>query len=220
MSTPRRHLNATVLPDGTVLVTGGISGGGELNNVSTGVHQAEVGPGHQRGPRWRATRSRAPTLVSLMVDGTVLSGASGDAFIPGTTTQHPAQRNHEIFRPPYLFKGARPTIASRRTGHGATFTVTTANAAQTRRCAGSASRSPTRSTNARATGSTSATASGVQAGAIQPQPDAARHHVPTSSTATRAVQRAHHPDPVAAQRTRGISVPPAVPRARITAAPG
>jgi hypothetical protein len=135
MSTPRRHLNATVLPDGTVLVTGGISGGGELNNVSTGVHQAEV---------WDPATNEWTTLASntitrayhsvslLMVDGTVLSGASGDAFIPGTTTQYPAQRNHEIFRPPYLFKGARPTIASAPStvGYGATFTVTTANAAQ------------------------------------------------------------------------------------------
>lgn len=34
MSTARRHLNATVLPDGTVLVTGGTSGGG-FNDVTS-----------------------------------------------------------------------------------------------------------------------------------------------------------------------------------------
>ena len=135
MSTRRRHLNATVLPDGTVLVTGGISGGGELNDVSTGVHQAEVwNPGSNQ---WTTLASNTVTrayhsVALLMVDGTVLSGASGDAFVPGTGTPYPAERNHEIFHPPYLFKGARPTMASAPSavGYGATFTVTTANAAQ------------------------------------------------------------------------------------------
>ena len=135
MGTPRRHLNATVLPDGTVLVTGGISGGGELNDVTSGVHEAEL---------WDPATNEWTTLASntitrayhsvslLMVDGTVLSGASGDAFIPGTGTPYPAQRNHEIFHPPYLFKGARPTIADAPSsvGYGGSFTVTTANAAQ------------------------------------------------------------------------------------------
>jgi len=79
------------------------------------------------------TITRAYHSVSLlMVDGTVLSGASGDAFVPGTATPYPAERNHEIFHPPYLFRGARPTIAAApaTVGYGATFTVTTANAAQ------------------------------------------------------------------------------------------
>jgi hypothetical protein len=136
MSIRRRHLNATVLPDGTVLVTGGISGGGGLNNLEgTGVHEAEV---------WDPATNQWTTLASntitrayhsvslLMVDGTVLSGASGDAFVPGTNTPYPPQRNHEIFHPPYLFKGARPTIADAppTVGYGNTFTITTPNAAQ------------------------------------------------------------------------------------------
>ena len=136
MATRRRHLNATVLPDGTVLVTGGISGGGELNNMNgTGVKAAEL---------WDPATNEWTTLASqqvtrayhsvslLMKDGTVLSGASGDAFVPGTGEPYPAERNHEIFRPPYLFKGARPTIAAApsEVAYGATFTVTTPNAAQ------------------------------------------------------------------------------------------
>jgi len=136
MGTRRRHLNATVLPDGRVLVTGGISGGGELNNMNgTGVKAAEL---------WDPATNEWTTLASqqvtrayhsvslLMKDGTVLSGASGDAFVPGTGEPYPAERNHEIFRPPYLFKGARPTIASAPSdvAYGATFTVTTPNAGQ------------------------------------------------------------------------------------------
>jgi hypothetical protein len=136
MIAPRRHLNATVLPDGTVLVTGGISGGGGLNNLNgTGVHEAEVW--NPATNEWTTLASAAITrayhsVALLMVDGTVLSGASGDAFVPTTTTPYPAERNHEIFHPPYLFKGARPTIAAAPStvGYGETFTVTTANAAQ------------------------------------------------------------------------------------------
>jgi hypothetical protein len=62
----------------------------------------------------------------------VLHGASGDANVPLTTTPYPRQSNHEIFRPPYLFKGARPTITntSKTVNYGETFTVTTPNAAQ------------------------------------------------------------------------------------------
>ena len=41
MHFPRRHLNATILPDGQVLVTGGTSAGG-FNTISGAVHAAEV----------------------------------------------------------------------------------------------------------------------------------------------------------------------------------
>jgi hypothetical protein len=74
--------------------------------------------------------------VSLLLpDGTVLHGASGDALAAqpgGGTVEVPPQRNHEIFSPPYLFKGARPTITSAPStvSYGETFTVATPNAAQ------------------------------------------------------------------------------------------
>ena len=134
MSSPRRHLNATVLPDGQVLVTGGVSGGG-FNEVSTGVRAAEIwDPGTNE---WTTLASSAVTrayhsVSILLTDGTVLHGASGDANVPGTGTPYPAQRSHEIFRPPYLFKGARPEIADApaSVGYGQTFTVTTSAAAQ------------------------------------------------------------------------------------------
>jgi hypothetical protein len=134
MSAPRRHLNSTILPDGQVLITGGTRGGGFVNiNEGLAVKAAEI---------WNPTTGEWTTLASnsrmrvyhsvslLMPDGTVLHGASGDA-LAGTAVV-PPQRNHEIFSPPYLFKGARPTITSApaSTGYGQTFAVATPNAAQ------------------------------------------------------------------------------------------
>jgi galactose oxidase len=131
----RRQLNATILPDGKVLVTGGTSAGG-FNTLSGAVRAAEVWNPQTGAWTQLAGNSvdRAYHSVSLLLpDGTVLHGASGDANVPLTTQPYPAQRNHEIFRPPYLFKGARPTVTSlskTTVGYGETFTVTTAAAAQ------------------------------------------------------------------------------------------
>jgi hypothetical protein len=139
MRYPRRHLNATILPDGQVLVTGGTSAGG-FNTLAGAVHAAESWD-PQTG-HWTTLASntidRAYHSVSLLLpNGTVLHGASGDASVPGTEPNagqaYPAQRNHEIFRPPYLYKGVRPTISSLSKStvtYGETFTVTTPYAAQ------------------------------------------------------------------------------------------
>ena len=134
MRSPRRHHTANVLPDGQVLVTGGVSGGG-FNNVNTGVRAAEIWDPATND--WTTLASSAVTrayhgVSILMPDGTVLHGASGDADIPGTGTPYPAQRSHEIFRPPYLFKGARPEISGAPAGvsYGESFNVTTPAAAQ------------------------------------------------------------------------------------------
>jgi hypothetical protein len=134
MAQPRRHLNATVLPDGTVLVTGGVSGGG-FNDIASAVHAAELWD-----PATNDWTALAPNAIDrgyhsvslLLPDGTVLHGASGDANVPGTSTKYPAQRNHEIFHPPYLFRGARPVIsdAPADVTYGSPFHVTTPNAAQ------------------------------------------------------------------------------------------
>ena len=131
----RRHLNATILPDGQVLVTGGTSAGG-FNTLSGAVHAAEVWS-PQTG-HWTQLASntidRAYHSVSLLLpDATVLHGASGDANVPNSAEPYPKQANHEIFRPPYLFKGARPTITSLSKStvtYGEKFTVTTSYAAQ------------------------------------------------------------------------------------------
>ena len=134
MSSPRRHHTATVLPDGQVLVTGGVSGGG-FNNEPTGVRAAEIW--NPSTNDWTVLASNAVnrayhSVSILMPDGTVLHGASGDANIPGTSNPYPARRSHEIFSPPYLFKGARPAVtdAPATVSYGQDFTVTTPAAGQ------------------------------------------------------------------------------------------
>jgi hypothetical protein len=121
MSAPRRQINATLLADGSVLVTGGLYGDG-FNTRETAVYSAEI---------WNPTTERFTTMASmarprwyhstvvLLPDGRILS-AGGDDNPSG-----------EVFSPPYLFKGTRPTITSVPGGvtYGQTFFVGTPNAA-------------------------------------------------------------------------------------------
>jgi hypothetical protein len=134
MSVPRRHLNSTILPDGQVLITGGTRGGGFVSiDPSLATTAAE---------EWNPSTNQWTTLASnsvmrvyhsvsiLLPDATVLHGASGNAMTG--TVPVPDEPNHEIFSPPYLFKGARPTItgAPASVGYGQSFAVATPNAAQ------------------------------------------------------------------------------------------
>jgi hypothetical protein len=138
MSNPRRHLNSTVLPDGQVLITGGTRGGGFVDiNEADATKAAEIW--NPKNGQW-TTLASASTMrvyhsVSLLLpDGTVLHGASGDAdtFIGAQRVPVPPERSHEIFSPPYLFKGSRPTITSvpATVTWTQTFSVATPNAAQ------------------------------------------------------------------------------------------
>ena len=120
MAFARRQLNATILPDGKVLVTGGTSGPG-FNNINTAVFAAEIwDPATEN---WTTMASaQIPRLyhsaVVLLPDGRLLS-TGGNGF---TQT--------EIYEPPYLFKGARPTIISAPTtvSYEQTFFVETPDA--------------------------------------------------------------------------------------------
>jgi hypothetical protein len=136
MSAPRRHLNSTILPDGQVLITGGTRGGGFVNtDDNLAAKNAEI---------WNPSTNQWTTLAPnqkmrvyhsvsmLLPNGTVLHGASGDAIGGDGVTPVFPERNHEIFSPPYLFKGARPAITSATptVSYGGTITVATPNAAQ------------------------------------------------------------------------------------------
>ncbi|NMO18157.1 DUF1929 domain-containing protein [Pyxidicoccus fallax] len=117
MSTARRQHNATILPDGRVLVTGGSRGSG-FDNSGSPVRHAEVyDPATNRWTRLASNTVyrgyHATTL--LLPDGRVMS-AGGRRV-----------RTAEVYSPPYLFKGARPVVSSApgTVTPGTSFTVST-----------------------------------------------------------------------------------------------
>jgi hypothetical protein len=124
----RRQMNATLLPDGSVLVTGGTSGSG-FTNPAGAVHTAEIW--HPGTGAWTSVASNAVTRVYhgaalLLPDGRVLYTGSGDAT--GVTDE----KNYELFSPPYLFNGARPAITGAlpaRVAYGQTLKVETPDGA-------------------------------------------------------------------------------------------
>ena len=129
MAQPRRQLNATLLPDGRVLATGGTSSPG-FTDPAGAVHAAEVwDPDTGNWTTWasnRVTRVYHSATI-LLPDARILHAGSGD---DGGTL--PRELNAEIFSPPYLFRGARPTItgAPVAVGYGQQFFVATPDAAR------------------------------------------------------------------------------------------
>jgi hypothetical protein len=124
MAYPRTQHQLTVLPDGTVLATGG-SRNSDVNDRANAVLAAEI---------WDPTTETWHTLSSgvvprlyhssaiLLPDGRVEIGGGGhpgDFGIP--------EYRSEIFSPPYLFRGARPTITSApsQASYGQSFFVAT-----------------------------------------------------------------------------------------------
>jgi galactose oxidase-like protein/Kelch motif protein len=125
----RRLANGTVLPDGTVLVTGG-SSSALFNDAAGAVLAAEAWDPATGG--WATMASmQVPRLYHstalLLPDGRVLSMGGGR---PKAAHGGQNNTNGEIFSPPYLFKGPRPTITSApaSVGYGQTFTVQTPDA--------------------------------------------------------------------------------------------
>jgi Domain of unknown function (DUF1929)/Divergent InlB B-repeat domain len=134
MAIGRRQTTAIILADGTVLVTGGTSQCGFTNEAGA-VFAAELwNPAPAPLGAWTTMANASVVRVYhsttvLLADGRVLSVGSGDG---GGVTQ---QYMYEIFSPPYLFKGARPTynLASNAIHYGVPFTVTTPNGASIRK---------------------------------------------------------------------------------------
>jgi Domain of unknown function (DUF1929)/Bacterial Ig domain/Glyoxal oxidase N-terminus/Kelch motif len=128
MAYPRSFLNLTMLPDGTVLATGGETdkNGGD---ISKAVYAAEL---------WSPQTQTWSTMASmhtpreyhgtalLLPDGRVLESGMGADF--GNV---PDEKSAEFYSPPYLFKGARPTIsqAPSQIQYGSNFFVGTPDAA-------------------------------------------------------------------------------------------
>lgn len=131
MASARRQTNLTILPDGTVLVTGGTSRCG-FNDETGAVFAAELWD--PATGQWTTMASAAVVrsyhaTTALLPDGRVLSTGNGEG---GGGSR---QRSYEVFSPPYLFKGARPTydLGSTSVHYGQSFTVSTPDAAAIRK---------------------------------------------------------------------------------------
>jgi hypothetical protein len=130
MAFTRRQMNATILPDGKVLATGGTSSPG-FNDATGSVYAAEMwDPATETWTTMASMQERRlyHSTAVLLPDGRVLSAGGGQPAGGPGDSDHPTA---EIYSPPYLFRGARPTITSApdSAGYGQTFFVQTPNAA-------------------------------------------------------------------------------------------
>jgi hypothetical protein len=133
MAFARRHHNLTVLPTGEVLATGGVGTDGvndpnDFNDLDVPVRAAELW--NPTTGAWTTQASNAVTrgyhgTSLLLPDGRVLNAGSGEG------AGAPSEKNFELFTPPYLLRGARPTISSApaSAGYGVTIQVATPQAA-------------------------------------------------------------------------------------------
>lgn len=105
MSFRRRQHNLTVLPDGTVLATGGNSSGADLIDMNSNVYTSELwDPANQT---WTSISSSSKirqyhSAAILLPDGRVFTGGGG--ICGDCASLGYLEKNMEIFTPPYLFK--------------------------------------------------------------------------------------------------------------------
>ncbi len=136
----RRQHNATLLPDGTVLVTGGTQGNG---GESGGFNDLTIGAPIRAAELWNPKTEKWTLLAEesvdrcyhstavLLPDATVLSAGGGEYSPKNDGHENAAKDSHkdaQIFSPPYLFRaGTRPKItkAPDEVEYGKAFEVET-----------------------------------------------------------------------------------------------
>jgi hypothetical protein len=126
MAYARSFQNLTLLPDGTVLT---VAGDATLDGVdyAHSVLNAELW-----SPNTKTWRTLAPQQDGRLYHGDAVLLLDGRVLVAGSGRVGPApQFSGEIFSPPYLFKGPRPTISSApaAAGYGSNFFVGTPDAA-------------------------------------------------------------------------------------------
>ena len=147
MAQGRRQHNTTMIADGSVLVTGGMtsaasSGLIDLNNAATSAEQWNPATG-----TWTVLSSsnrirQYHSTAALLPDGRVMTGGGGICGV--CQDQGYLEKNIEYFSPPYLFKkdgsgalATRPTISTAPASVpiNAGFAVTSTQAASIRKVA-------------------------------------------------------------------------------------
>jgi galactose oxidase len=122
MKSPRAYANGVVLPDGQVLVVGGVPHGKGFNDSAAIMSPELFDPKLETWMTMAAMRvPRAYHSIALLLpDGRVLSGGGGLCGDCGVN--HP---NVELFSPAYLFQGQRPKleVVPSEVRYGAEFSV-------------------------------------------------------------------------------------------------
>jgi hypothetical protein len=129
MTYARINHNLVLLADGTVLAVGGGGGGGsylspiltpELYNPQTGT--------------WALM---APQIVPRTYHSTAVLLADGRVLSAGANDHGSMELTYELYSPPYLFHGPRPTISANPTAlaYATNFAITTPDAASITRVA-------------------------------------------------------------------------------------
>jgi hypothetical protein len=132
MSLPRIHLNAVLLPDRTVFVSGGAMSheGGQMMPIprlQAEIYDPETGQ-WQAGAVAEVVRLYH-SVALLLPDGRVITACGNPPPYGNKAPWEPPQPNEEmrieVYRPPYLFRGARPDIAAapQQWGYGEAVSV-------------------------------------------------------------------------------------------------
>lgn len=130
MAFPRRQHNSVIMADGNILVTGG-STSPEFNSYAGHVKATEIYD--PMTDTWSMGAAMAVERVYhsealLLGDGRVLSRGGGHPMPADGGGDH---FNQEFYSPPYLFKGARPSVTAAPTSaaNGQTIFIQTPNVA-------------------------------------------------------------------------------------------
>ena len=137
LNLPRIHLNSVLLPDHTVFVTGG-----SLKQEDEPLARLQAEIYDPATDDWTLTAaSRVPRLYHstalLLPDGRVVAaGGNPEAttLVPWDQDPIHEEMRLEIFSPPYLFRGPRPTITGVSTEwkYGQTFQINSPDAGSIR----------------------------------------------------------------------------------------
>ncbi len=122
----RIHLNAVLLPDRTVFVSGG-----ELNSEQAGTAALQAEIYHPQTNTWAlAAKASVPrmyhSVALLLPDGRVITAGSN----PEANTVAGGELRLELYHPPYLFRGPRPFIerVRQKLHYGEAFEIETPQA--------------------------------------------------------------------------------------------
>ena len=121
MTFPRRRHNMVILADGSMVAIGGTR---QADDVASAVLEAEIW-----NPATETWTTAAAMSEARMYHSTALLLPDGRVVAAGG--QGTGANRAQVYSPPYLFQGARPTIDSAPTaaGYGSGFSIATPDAA-------------------------------------------------------------------------------------------